>query len=100
MSKAIKHDAGKPDYSLLPLSHLEPAVRALEFGAKKYTRDNWKNGFGGTARPLASALRHLAAFQNGERVDAESGVSHIGHAMCCLIFLMNELALEEGASND
>jgi len=96
--KAKKFDGGKPDYSLLPLDLLETTVRALEFGAKTYGRDNYRLGFDNPYRPLAAALRHIAAIeksiQTGDSaylVDTESGTLHTGHAIASLLMLENEL---------
>jgi len=66
----------------------EPVVRVLTYGATKYERDNWKYVQNGEHRYLAAALRHLAAYQSGERTDQETGESHLAHAICCLIFLL------------
>jgi hypothetical protein len=53
------------------------------FGARKYSRDNWKNGFKVT-RSCAAALRHIFQFLSGETLDPESGLSHLGHAVASL----------------
>jgi hypothetical protein len=88
VAPGVKHDAGKPDYSLLPLSALEPVVRVLEHGAAKYGRTNYLALAGARERYLAACLRHLAAFQDGEAVDPESGLPHLAHAICGLIFVL------------
>lgn len=86
-AKAIKYDQGKADWSLMPFEALEGVVKVLEFGAQKYSRDNWKVGGGLTVtRVLNSCLRHVFAYVRGEKLDPESGLSHIDHAMCNLIF--------------
>ena len=66
--------------------NLEPLVEVLMFGATKYSKDNWKKGQAITEL-LGSLFRHIIAFQNGEDLDEESGKSHIGHAMCNLMFI-------------
>ena len=38
----MKHDSGKLDYTLVPWDGLEDVIRVLEFGANKYSRDNWR----------------------------------------------------------
>lgn len=94
----IKHDHGKPDYSLLTRGMLEPMVRALMFGEKKYSRHNYKTGFKNT-RLTAAALRHIMAYQDGEDNDPESGLPHLAHAMVALGMLLDNSAngvLEEG----
>lgn len=86
--EAIKHDQGKPDWTLVPFEALEDMVRVLEFGAKKYARNNWaSNGGFSWTRVLSATLRHLFAFMRGEDIDPESGLSHISHAQCNLLFL-------------
>lgn len=88
----VKHDAGKLDYTLVPWDGLEEIVKVLEFGAKKYARDNWRFVKGAETRYMAAALRHLIAYQMADEVDPETGLSHLAHAGCCLLFL---LALEK-----
>ena len=83
----LKFDASKPDWSLLPLKELEPVIRVLEFGANKYERDNWKTVSNAPQRYFSATLRHLAAYQTGEKNDPETGESHLSHALCCLIFI-------------
>lgn len=84
----IKHDSEKPDWSLLPLDVLEGAVRVLTFGARKYERDNWRYVPDAGRRYYAALMRHLAAWQAGEKADLETGESHLAHAICCLLFML------------
>lgn len=79
----IKHDQDKPDLSMVSLELMETVARVRMFGAKKYARDNWKLGFKVT-RSLAAALRHIFAFLSGQTLDPESGLSHLGHAVCAI----------------
>lgn len=83
-----KFDSGKPDYSLLPWDAVEDVVRVLDFGAKKYTRDNWRLVEDHKNRYLAAAFRHLSSYAQGEEVDSETGISHLAHASCCILFLL------------
>jgi len=87
-TEAIKFDSGKPDWTLVPFEALEEMVAVLEFGAKKYARWNWAlDGGFKWSRVLASCLRHVFAFMRGEDKDPESGLSHIAHAQCNLLFM-------------
>ncbi len=88
MSQAARYNKDKPQYSLIDLTALEPCARVLEFGAKKYARDNWKKGMPVT-QILDSLLRHLGALRSGELIDPESGLPHIGHIQCNAMFLGN-----------
>ena len=84
--KGTKDDFLKPRMDLLPSEPLEEIARVLEFGARKYTAHNWRNGmvFG---RPFAAVIRHLWAWWRGEDKDPETGLSHLAHAGCMLLFL-------------
>lgn len=88
--QGIKHDLGKPDLSYISLTLLEEVAKVREFGAKKYARNNWLKGFKYT-RSIAAALRHIMAFNTGENLDSESGLSHVAHAICCLEHLLNDI---------
>lgn len=85
--KGVKYDSGKPDWSLVELEGIEGMVKVLTFGAEKYERDGWKTVPDARNRYFAALLRHLTAYQAGELVDSESGLSHLDHAMCNLYFL-------------
>lgn len=82
-----KFDEGKVDLSLLPITPLEYIARVLEFGAKKYGATNWRKGMS-WRRLAAACLRHIFAYLRGEDLDPESGLPHLAHAACCLIFLL------------
>jgi hypothetical protein len=84
-----KFDQAKPDYTLLPWDAVEEVVKVLDFGAKKYDRDNWKYVDDARNRYLAAAFRHMAAYARGEQVDPETGLSHMAHAGCCVLFLLS-----------
>lgn len=84
----IKHDAGKPSLSLIDKTALVELARVLDFGAKKYAAHNWRGGIK-WSRILDSAMRHLQAFNDGEDLDPETGLSHVAHAMCNCMFLLN-----------
>jgi len=82
-----KFDANKLEYGLLPPLALEETVRVLTFGAQKYERDNWKKVPDSKRRYYDALQRHVWAWKKGEINDPESGIHHLAHAMCCLMFL-------------
>ena len=90
LDKAVKLDDGKADWSLLPVDSVEEILKVLEFGKNKYAAHNWckGNGFLWT-RPLNACLRHLFAWARGEDKDPESGISHLAHAGCNILFLLH-----------
>lgn len=87
LNEGRKFDQGKPDYTLLPLKDLEGVVRVMEFGVKKYARDDWKRLPDGYNRYLAAHLRHMVeVLENPTHIDDESGLLSYDHALCDLIF--------------
>jgi len=83
----VKNDQGKPKLSLLTLESLIAEASALEYGAAKYGRDNYKLGMDWT-RVIDASLRHIYAFAAGEDHDAESKLNHLNHAKACLAMLV------------
>lgn len=83
----VKHDGGKPPMSLLSREALEQTAAVLEFGKNKYAAHNWRKGFD-WSRPLSAAMRHLMAFNDGEDKDPESGLSHLAHCLCDVMFVL------------
>jgi hypothetical protein len=85
--EGTKFDAGKPRWSLLPQGSVASIVDVLEFGAAKYAPNNWQLVQDGQTRYYDAAMRHIEAWRNGEKQDQETGLSHLAHAGCCLMFL-------------
>jgi len=83
-----KHDAGKPRWDLLPFKATEAVVKVLTHGATKYKPHGWKDVAEPRQRYFAACLRHVVAWWGGETNDAESGLPHLAHAICCLMFLL------------
>ena len=86
--QGIKYDTDKRDFTLLPWDSVEQIVQVLEFGAQKYSRDNWRYVEDAKHRYTKAALRHMIAYTKGEIDDPESGMPHLAHLGCCLLFLM------------
>jgi hypothetical protein len=84
----VKADAAKPRWSLLPLVSINAIVRVMEFGAQKYSVDNWQHVPDARRRYYDAALRHLTAWWAGEENDPESGEHHLAHLGCCVLFLL------------
>lgn len=76
---------GSPDNKY---SVLDPLVKVLEFGAKKYSPFNWAEGMKWSI-PIACVHRHLLMiYSKGEQLDSESGQPHIAHVMANLLMLI------------
>jgi len=84
---ALKFDQNKLPLHLLSTEAMNQTAAVLAFGAEKYAAHNWRAGFA-WSRPLAAAMRHITAFNDGEDRDPESGLSHLAHAACCIMFLL------------
>ena len=100
-SVAMKFDSGKTDWSLMPFEAIEEINKVLDFGAKKYAAHNWRTGSGFKyTRVLSSLLRHTFAWARGEDLDPESGLSHLAHMGCNVVFLIYYNKYNVRYSND
>lgn len=81
----VKHDSEKSGLQYLSPVWVIGVGHVLSFGAKKYADHNWRKGIH-CSRLLAASLRHILAFMGGEDNDPETGLSHLHHASCCLMF--------------
>ena len=89
----IKHDKGKPMISLVEPSFIEGLAEVMTQGASKYGRDNWQE-CKEPHRYLDALLRHTLKYWDGEKVDTESGKSHLYHIafnVMALDYLDNKL---------
>ena len=76
--------------SLFPPDAFASISDVLTYGAQKYDAENW-HLVDDPRRYFDAMLRHINARMLGEKDDPESGLPHLAHAGCCLVFL---LALE------
>lgn len=69
----------KPQIGLAPKWAIIAMVRAFEFGALKYKKDNWKNAKNdpeAKRRYAEATIRHALAILDGEDFDPDSGLPH------------------------
>ena len=92
-SEGLKYDSEKPKMNLLPPKAIVEISKVLTFGAEKYDAENWRKLDDLQNRYTAGALRHIFAHMDGEKDDPESNISHLAHALCCLLFKL-EIELE------
>lgn len=97
-SEGLKYDENKPRTDLLPTQALEGVAAVLGFGAKKYDTWNWAKGMA-YGRLIGAALRHIFAFARGEDNDKETGLSHLDHAACCILFLSTYVKTKRGTDD-
>lgn len=86
-TEAMKYDGEKVRLDLLPVEPIIDIGKVLTYGARKYSERNWEKGLA-WSRCYAAALRHLFAWQNSETNDPETGLNHLAHAACEILFLL------------
>lgn len=93
--QAIRKDAGKSRIDLIDWEFVNLTADVLAFGAIKYAPNGWRKGMAIT-RCLGSMFRHMIAFAMGQDNDPESGLSHLGHIGCNLMFIAAYLKRNPG----
>lgn len=83
-----KYDEHKNRLDLLSIPSLMATARVLTAGAEKYGDRNWEKGIK-YSRVFGALLRHLFKWWTGKEADEETGLPHIAHASCCLMFLLH-----------
>jgi len=83
----MKFDDDKVPLHLIDPLWLNATAQVLAHGEKKYGAWNWAKGTFEWHRIYRAALAHLNAWYGGQDIDAESGLPHLWHANCCLMFL-------------
>jgi hypothetical protein len=80
----------KPQYSggydMIPHKSMVNVAKVLTFGAVKYGPDNWRIVPNAIERYESALFRHI--YTSGETIDPESGLPHLAHAACCIMFLI------------
>ena len=90
-TKSFKDSSGKPPVELIPWAAEEAMAAAFAFGATKYGRHNYKIDGLPVTYLLGAAKRHIGKFLDGIDLDDESGVSHLGHALCGIAMALDAL---------
>lgn len=75
----------KTPLDLIPPQFLEGLAEVLKHGATKYAPGNWMRGMAWETT-LGGVQRHIQAFRRGEEIDPESGLPHLYHAACGIMF--------------
>ena len=92
LKEGVKYDQEKLRWDLLPMGPIREIIKVLMHGSAKYDDHNWQKvalGKQGDARYYNAAMRHLDDWYScEEKLDPESGLNHLAHAVCCLLFLL------------
>ena len=86
----VKYDQGKLLFGcftqgLAPV--IKGVVAVLTYGVQKYARNSWQNVPNARERYMDAFERHMNSLNLGEFRDDESGLPHIFHAICDLMFV-------------
>ena len=79
----------KPRLSLVPPAGFVYAALAMANGADKYGPYNWRDKKVQTMIYLEAAMRHILSYQDGEECAKDSGIPHLGHALACLLIIID-----------
>jgi hypothetical protein len=90
--------ATKLPLDIVPATATALAALAHLDGALKYGKWNWRESGVRSSIYVAAALRHIQKWNNGEELDPDSGVHHLGHVLACINILIDALAM--GNLND
>lgn len=85
LAKFVRYEAG-----VHPANLYAVIQRVLEYGAKKYKPENWRQ-VEDLNRYWNALGRHVLAMDNGEHHDTESGILHASHALTNIAFLIELL---------
>jgi len=83
--EGMKFDNGKLRYDLIPPEAKKWLAEILTFGAAKYTPNSWQGIE--IDRYLAAMERHINDWRMGIENDEESGLHHLKHALCNMMFI-------------
>ncbi len=86
----IKFTDGKPRTDLLPFRAVLEVSKVLSFAVPKYGANNWRKVRGWRWKYIGAALRHLSYYMLGDRTDPESGLPHLAHALCSIMFVLEQ----------
>lgn len=77
----------KVPMSCVPMPPLTEVAVAMQEGARKYGRHNYRQAGIRASVYFDAAMRHLIAWWEGEDIDPDSGISHISKAVATLMVL-------------
>ncbi len=90
-----RQNAGKPPLHLVALDGLAVVAWVSAFGAEKYSSRGWERsaaeGVFSWSDCVRALISHTAKLMAGQRLDAESGLPHVGHmawnclALCAML---------------
>ena len=79
----------KPSLSAVPMRSVYEMSKAMNDGASKYGRFNWRENSVDSDVYIDATLRHLNSWNDGQNQAQDSGVHHLAHAMACLSIIID-----------
>lgn len=79
----------KAPLGLVPMTAFVQVAEVMGLGARKYGPYNWRDKAVQSMVYYEAALRHLAAWVDGQSIDPESGQSHLAHVAACMLILLD-----------
>ena len=86
--ETLRYDNEKNRLDLISPIFIEELGKVLTYGANKYAPNNWRFTGMDWSRCIGSLKRHLNEFEKGIDIDPESGLSHLAHIACNVMFLV------------
>jgi hypothetical protein len=83
--------SNKVPFSTIPATVVTELAIAMGEGAVKYGKFNWRSEGVRSSIYYDAVLRHLIAWQEGEDIDPDSGLSHITKAIASLTVLRDAM---------
>lgn len=85
--KGLRRNQGKTRFALFPPDALWSIAEVFTFGSVKYEPRNWERGMSWSTC-YDSLQRHMHQWWAGERYCSDSGLPHLAHAGCNILFLL------------
>lgn len=81
----------KPSLGPIPPAALIHLGHAMQDGAKKYGRMNWREHSVANSVYYDAIMRHLMAWWDGEDRAEDSGCHHLAHVMACCAIILDSI---------
>lgn len=101
LTEGTKHDTSleKTPWQYFPWDAAEATMMVLQFGAHKYDWRNWEKGMA-WGRLFRAAFTHgIKWFFWREDVDPETGLPHLAHMSCCVLFMLSYVLRKVGTDD-
>jgi hypothetical protein len=89
IKKEEKKEKEKLRWDLLPWDALESLARVMTLNIQKHGEDSWRELKNPCQLHWTAIMRHLIKWWRGEKIDPETGESHLAHAGCRILFLIS-----------